>query len=487
MTASKIAFYEHPAYADLAADWQVYQDLFEGRPRILRAKYLTKLQLEMAKVDGAKLRGLREGSSYYTNLEEPVESTWISIILRKAATIPPEVIELFQGHENDVDGEGHDIMGFIREKLAPMYLRFGRPIIVSNAPDIQVTSEAEREALGVRPFWQVLNPLEVKDWQYLTGPSAVEKKFKFIRSEYDVDKERAEPTEKPGRACRTKILQIRNGKVYQRIFEKNQNKDWVLVGTESKLVGWNELPIAHLDGDSWMGAVSQQQLKLFNLESALDTQLCAQAFQRILISGMTSKKAKLAFNEYAVNFLPDGAQVTIAQPTNPVALQARIDQTVSYLWKVAFNRSNQLAQNSKESMSADASQEMKSEQVALALQAVSDLENLINIAVRHIAKFRKQENFDKKITLNRDITPADIDRKIQIVKANYNDVQRIPEFHRQYLAMLVDALDMPDKEKIKAEIKKIGTAELAPVDPNAVRTQIMQQFGQPKAGNSAGA
>lgn len=472
--ANPIKLFENSIYKKKAPLMQTIQDLRDGDHEVLiQSKYLWPHEFEVSP-SGYQLRAIREKRSRYTNCMELVESTWVSLVLKHAMAIPQEVVDLFGDGINDVDGDGKDIKTFLREVVAPLYFRLGNPHILTNAPAEGAVSRGEESALGIKPFWQAISPLAIKDWQVDKSIPSI-KRYKAIRWEYTAEQERDGLESAPVDALYSQSFRLKDGKVYDKRYRSEGERAsnlWVLE-REAELQGWQELPIAFIESETWLKEVSEQQLKLFNLESALDSQLNSQAFQRIFITGVTSEKAKVMLHEYVINFLPEGSAVTIAEPTNPVALQDRIAQTGSLLFRVAFNRAFTLNEASKESVGADSAAAMREEQTALVLNAIDDLELLINRAIQHYAKFKNAKNFKGKVVLSRDVDEMDLDKTIQLAQSVYDEMKKSPTWIREYLKAVADEMPVANKETIKQEIDGASFSSSAPID---IRSAIKERL-----------
>lgn len=468
-----ISFATHSDYKANISQWITNQDLYDGLHDVLKgAKYLWFHEFEKDPTQGTKLRTIREERSRYTNLQELVESTWISIILKDEVIADEATKAMFGDEINDVDGEGHSLSSFARDAIAPHYIRFGRPCIETSAPAGKAKSRAEELELGIRPTWKVISPLDIKDWQF--APRGV-KKYQWFRVEYTADLPRS-PTEPQKQATRTKVYSVADGALKISTYEltDKEKNEWQSID-EIVLPAFKEIPVATIFQESWMTGVSELSLRMFNCESALDSQLNSQCFQKMFATAIRDDKAKIVFGETAINFLPEGAVVTVVEPSNPIALAARIEQTVSFIFKVAFNRSHQLAQNSKEAPSAESSQEMKSEQMNLALSAIEDIENLLNKAVRDYAAFKQIKNFKGKVTLSRKLNEKDITSKIAAATAAGANLVKVDTWLKDWLCALVDEMDLPNADKIKQEIDTKDFKDVQSI--TGVRDQIIKRFG----------
>lgn len=456
-----IELYNHPQFTAMEADYRLFNDLYEGRHATMKqACYLWLHELEAAKMDGAKYRTIRENRSRYTNLFEPVESTWVSMTLRDEVDIDQETLDLLGDYASNVDGEGHDLKSFLMLKVAPYYFRFGAVHIITDTPDVgdvSQASKAEGKKLGLRPYFEALTPLECPDWVIAPGMSNCSAVYQAFRNEYQADAPRTGLTDKPQRKSYSTVRELVGGIYRVTRYESNDitgMKSWQFV-SQKDVGSFSELPVAGVICDPWLKDVAQLSLRLFNLESALDSQLNSQAFQRIMIAGNLSSEAKIAWNEYVVNFLPEAASVTVIEPSNPAALQARIEQTVEQIQRVAFNRNHSLPGDSKEAPSAEASNAMKEEQISLSLQAINDLETLINRSVKHWAMLTGNNKFKGKVTIGRDIAEEAIQSSIDRFMAMSDEIKKVPTWYKASLKRIVDREQLAEEEQIKKEIEAL--------------------------------
>lgn len=467
-------------YARRAPELQEIQDLVDGNHSVLKSEhFLWTHEFEQNEKEGANIRKRREQRSRYTNCMEIVVSTWTSLILKNDPAIPASVNAVF-GDEGlkDVDGEGNNLKTFMREKVAPIYFALGNAHILTNAPNIEVANRKVEKGLGIRPFWTVLSPLVIKDWMF-TNEVASLRQYREFRYEFLRDGERQSLEEQHEEFIHSNRLAIIDNKVCEVRYKSSKPykegslppKDWEKI-EELTIDGLAELPIAHVTSDTWLRSVKEQQLRLFNFESALDNQLISQAFQRIFISGMTSEKAKMLLNEFVINFLPEGANVTIAEPSNPVALERRIMTTIVMLFKVAFNHQFIIAEGSKESPSAESTKAMKQEMIALALNAIDDLELLLNRAVKHYAMFKKHKGDIEDIKLSREITEADIEMTITLATSVFQQMMESKTWIRSYLKAVARRMPLDDLEAIEKEIDSLEFGPKKPDIMSALKSRL---------------
>lgn len=490
---SLIEFDEHPDYKANQGNWQKYQDLYDGDHGTLssNSSYLWWHELEKRANGGAQLREIRELRSRYLNLMEPVVSRWISFLFRDDMDIPDDVRALL-GDEGlaDITGTGVGFETFCKDQIALNYVLFGKPIVYVDSFGTKAESVGQARALGLRPFMEILSPLEVKDWQISSDP-ARKGKYDFLRCEYDLIEPRTSATQKAEVGRYSKVLAVVDG-VYTISTYKAEKGDssveWKLVEEPVTIPQLTEIPVSGIEGGvSLISDASEQQLALFNLMSAESSILNASAFQRIFVIGVSSEKAKLAFNEYVANFLPEGASVQAIEPANTQPITDAINATIDRLFKVAFNQVRAIAADSKESPSAEAQREMKEDFLSLIKSIISEIEDIINQALVFYAKFKGIDNFQGKIQLDKNISIEDLDAELAVFAAMKDDFKKVPSAYKAFVKKRISGLNLEDPDnQIDAEIESADFSA-APESQNmngGLKAKLLEQVtgnvgGQP--------
>jgi hypothetical protein len=479
----RITFYEHPFFGSMQEAWEEYQDLYTGdHSTLVSPKYLWLHHFETASqgfiVDpatkqsesvGQRIRRIRAQRSRYLNMLEPIISNLISMAFTEEMNVDPSVTSLFGEDIENVDGKGSSLEAFIKGPLAIAYFRDGQPIVYVDAPSNPAISAGEEKQNGFRPFMEVLNVLEVPDWQVFdSGPNVG--KYEWFRYEYEIVEKRSSPLQKPEEIEYCKVLSVEGGNVIARIYKEDEkSEDWAFV-SEVVLSGWSEIPVSTCwTNESWVKDVAQLQLVLFNLMSAYYNQLNTQAFQRIFIAGDLGEKHQISISEYAVSQIPAEAKPYVIEPSNTQALVDGINATADQIYKVAFNRTRSLPASSNEAPSAETIQEMNAELVALLRQALEEMESVINSAIRHYAMFKlgpeKGSAFTGKVTFGKDIDVKAVADRLELYLAYKDDIRKVLPWKKAELKKA--AVEMGYSEEDLLEIKdEIEALKAEPViDP----------------------
>ncbi len=457
-----IKFYENPEYTDSEEALETYRVLYEGnREELVGQKYLWPHELEfsnqaastdpssgVSETVGAKIRRIRAMRSRYFNLFEPVISTWISLALSKPIRLDEETASMLGEDVHNIDGKGSSLQNFIMNDLAVSYFRDGKACILVDAPSNQASSLLEQRSMGFRPYLEMIDPMELKDWQMASEKSR-HGLLDALRYEYEVIAPRASLLEEPKEVEYTRLLQRDSeGQVFVSIYmEDEETEEWLPVETDILLEGFSELPVAlTMNNISWVRDVSELQLVLYNLMSAYYNQLNTQAFQRVFVSGDLQDKHLISISEYAVSVLPQEAKPYVIEPSSTDALVAAINQTVDQLYRVAFNRTRGVSSSSNEAPGAATLREMSTELIALLIHAVGELESCVNQALSHYARFKGIENFQGRVIFSRDITADDVAMQIQMFLAYRDEIRNIDSWRKAHLKKVAATMGYSEHE-----------------------------------------
>lgn len=477
-----IELHEHPYYADLSEKWIKYRDLYQGEHKVLKSiNYLWLHELEgdgsSIGKDGQRLRKIRELRSRYLNLMEPIVSRWLSSIFRKPALVPDSVKKMFGKLEyNNVSGDKLSFETFIRERIGKNYVLYGRPIVLVDTSAVHAATIAEAKQKGLRPFMEILDPLEVVDWTYSDKADQVGQ-LSGLRTEYKLIEPRANILDKPVMATYSRVFSLKDGAYAQQLYKQKSATDlksgkWELQ-SDIKISSINKLPISLIDSDSFISDASEMQLLVFNLMSAESSALNSQAFQRIFVSGNMSEKAKIFFNEYMVNFLPEGANVQIVEPYNSAPLSEAVLRAIDWTFKVAFNQVNGLSGDSKESPSAETRKELKDEFIAIIQTAITELEDIINESVNNYA-LMKGEGEQERVKLDKNISSDDIERELAIWQAHADDFKQITSLRSAVLKKHVKSFGLHEEEQILNDIDNTKLQSVNTQDATQSRSDILR-------------
>ena len=453
-----------PEYDQNVEDWIKYYDLYDGDHETLcQEKYLWLHEFE-ASEKGGKLRTIRENRTRYTNLIKPFIRRFTSMVYRQEINISGVTDLVSADIMNNIDGKETDFLSFFRNCVARDYFLFGKAFILADAFNIEgELSQAEARQAGKRPFLECISPLAVKDWQVDLEPGPSFGNLIMFRYEFQMLEKRTSLLEKPQVGTYSKILQKQGNGFTSTIYKLNsrqrgQNEMWKVYRPETFHAGFEQLPVVWFSGESWIREVSDLALTHYNAESSLDSQLLYQAFQRILFIGDFEKRSGATINEGTALFIPGEGQVQVLEPTNPIALERRIDKVLNNMYKVAFNQARTMPTDSKMVEGAETQKESKDDFLSLVNSAARDLEELTNKAVMLIVDFLGKEYNEEKyyINYNKQISSQDVEKETELMLSFLTDIRKFPTWNKSVLKKVATQMNLAEEESIHEEIDTTG-------------------------------
>jgi hypothetical protein len=465
-----VEFHKNPEYEVNQDDWIKYHDLYEGKHEVLiQPQYLWYHEFENSKVGGKELREVRANRTRYTNLIKPFINRFTSMVYRQHLDIAEIEKALGKDVIENIDGKTTDLESFLRNCMAKDHFLFGRFFLIADAFDIQgQLSQQEAIDAGRRPFLDCINPLQVKDWQIDMNPGANFGKLEQFRYEFVKLEPRATLAEKPKLSTYTKIYRLVDGGFEWSLYKLNSRRRgyreiWKLVEPAQIIPGFDELPIVYHIGDSWIADVADIALSHYNAESALDSQLLYQAFQRIIFRGNFKKESNISIHEGTGLFVPGDGDIKVLEPSEPKALERRIDKFLNNMYKVAFNQTRQMPTDSKMIEGADTQRESKVDFLALVVQAAKDQEAQANKAIQKMFNFAgKEDNYDEEkhgLVYDKKITAHDIEQEKELTLAFFNEIRQYPTWKKSVLKKWAGSMNLKELEAIEKEIDEL-TEEL---------------------------
>jgi hypothetical protein len=450
-------FYEHPEYEASKDDLETYRTLYSAdRQKLIGQKYLWPHELEfsnqsastdpmtgVSETVGQKIRRIRALRSRYFNLFEPVISTWISMALSKPIRLDEQTANMLGDDVYNIDGKGTSLQNFLMNDIAVSYFRDGKACILVDAPSNDAQSLLEQRATGFRPYMEIIDAMELKDWEV-----GDDKKYNGIRYEYKVIAPRGSFGEEPKELEYCRIMERKDGQVVVSIYQfDKETEEWEPISVDIPLDGFTEIPMAiSLNNTPWIRDVSELQLVIYNLMSAYYNQLNTQAFQRVFVSGDLQDKHLISISEYAVSVLPQEAKPYVIEPSSTEALLGAINASVDQLYRVAFNRTRGVSMSSNEAPGAATLREMSTELIALLIHAVAELESVLNQALQAYARFKGIEDFQGRVTLSRDITADDVNQQIQMFLAYRDEIRNIDSWRKAHLKKVAATMGYNEEE-----------------------------------------
>lgn len=443
-----IKFYEHPEFVAGKPKWEMYKDCFEGDQETLRQdKYLVRFVLETG-TEGTKALEQRLKRTFYTNLTKRIVLAWKGFLFKKDPIFEGNNFEdIFSEEEQaDIDGEGTSLDDFIKNEIGCTYLVYGKPYTV-------VDSDPENP---IRPFGEVLTPLDVIDWQRVESGENTGK-FHFLHHQFMNLPFRDNGMSKPTERLLRKAWVTDGSTVLIQTFEAEVTKDapgvtkigevnWMLVD-ESVASNFTHIPIRTIQGESWIKDVVPEQLRFHNGTSSYELVLHSQAYRLLFIAGSLrdKKSANIPAGESNVIWLEDGGTVNAVPAENPAALQIWLQDVKNTLVEVGLNQFNRLDATTKSVASDDTIREQKQEIVSLARTTLTELEGLCNAFLEDWAISKGKDPGDAKIVLEKDFQDQDVERLINIFMAIKAEVG--PETKKLFTGKLIDQVEFDEESR----------------------------------------
>ena len=464
-------FSTHPDYDVKRDDWQTYQALHQGRHDTLSsANYLWRHEFEenLAK-GGGKLRQIREQRTRYVNLITPIVNSFVALIFKTDPDLE-EVRKVLDEEEiADFDGNGTNLINFLRNEVAFNYFLYGKPIVQVDTMPMKANSRGEEIAAGLRPFADIWSPLDLKDWQIETIDPKRKGKYNAMRFEYTIIEDRGGLMEAPVQRRYSTIIESDGttvtaqhyaGELISRYAAMDEAEAvWTPSGEAHVIEGQSEIPVVLDNIESWIKAVSPVALLRHNTQSSLDNGLLYQAHQRLVGIGEFKEGDAVIMNEAGIMFLPEGSTLETIQPSDPSALERRLNALTARMFQIAFSRVRLIPSDSKETQAADAQQEEDKLLVAQLRAASKDLSDNFTQIIKVFAELKGQ-TFDGRIELDDNITSEDITQQIVTLQAHWDEIVKYPEWRKAINKKLAMQMHLDEIEDITNEIDE-GPKEAA--------------------------
>lgn len=469
-----IILYTHPFYVRTREDWIRYRDLAEGDHRVLTSQeYLWPHPIELSRdVAASQLRDGREMRTRYLNLVEAIESLWGSYFFRKCYTLDKATEELLGDAEDNIDGYGTSLFSFIKDGVLKSYLRYGKVIVSVDAFSKTGKNLAEQKESGIRPFFELVQPLTAPDWELEVEDTARIGKLNFIRTEYDLILPRASAQVEPTTHRYTQVKYLKDGRyaiatyttptdrkgAYIRKDPDTQLAIWEQVGDEV-VTQLEEIPVSIIDSEPWLHDVCEETLRFYNHRSNLDNVNYFQGYADKYVSGVTNPEQMKAFGEYVMKFLPEGGKATIIPPTQAVGLELATNESLSSVFKVGLNMFRALPSDAKGIQSSDTIEQDKDNTYAMVESSLEEIENLMNDAIKHYAAFMGQPDFEPDLELNKEIKGENFDQFLRTYAAFKDKFDQMPTLSQAITKKAVHKLELPE-EDVNEGLKEIDKTQL---------------------------
>lgn len=478
--------YLNPEYLERSGQWQRATDLYEGKRDVLRrVEYLWPHQYELNQNDSAKkLRSAREQRSKYMKLPRMVKELLTSFVFRKPPTLDPAAISLLGPAVDNIDGRGTSIQTFLKRDLFGSMLLYGDVNLLVDITGKEAANRAEEQVAGIRPFWEVLNPLSVVDWSEETEDGNRAGKLTFIRNEYTLQPARMRETDAPRtvQMCASRFVEGNRYAVqrYSRDTEAAykagnalESPGWVPVGDPIVAKRLEVIPVARICGEPWLDEVCDEAERHYNLRSNRDNILYFQGYQKIFVIGENSEEEKKAMAEYLLAFAADGTQIQVIEPADLTGYNGAIEEALNNAFKVGLLQLRALPSDSRASQSSDTMSEEKDNAFARVEAAIEDMETAANEALEYHAAMSGSSTTGQ-IKFVRDLNEENFQEVIQIYEAFVDEFRKLPVVTKEILKKAVQKMNL-SPEALKIAEGAINEMPDEPEEPKAVQVAMPGQ------------
>lgn len=197
--------------------WKYLLESYVGGEEYRQAKHLTKYQLETEAEYAARLK-----NTPLENHCQSVISVYNSFLFREEPEREYAGIDMMPELEdflNDADMDGRSLNAFMKD-VATWSSVFGSCWVLVAKPNVGAQTRAEEQAMGVRPYVNLLTPMVVLDWTWARQPSG---RYELVYFKYleDVNGDVRVVKEWTPESIRTIQVDIKKGNIDSDIIEVN--------------------------------------------------------------------------------------------------------------------------------------------------------------------------------------------------------------------------------------------------------------------------
>lgn len=462
--------FEHPEFYAKKNKWVKWRDLYQNDHSVMTgsSEYFWPHAMELKESpESRNLLASRKKRTRCLNLTEILVSLWCGYFFKEDPELDEEAKALLEmdNAEDNIDGYGTSFCGLIRERVAPNYLLYGKPILLVDSFQYQPQTGAEEQQMGMRPFITCIDPLDATDWEHETSDPARMGRLNSFRYEFLQQVPRASLLDQPRTLMCTYVMQRETAGAYSvkkfyaeldrqgNILEQFRDKQTMQIQWRPNgeaMVNLPELPVSLISRESWVKDAAEEALRHFNLRSNLDNVNYFQGYDTKFITGINPSDAPQyqAMTEYSAVFLPEGATPIKLPANDPVALERAVADALMTTFKVGLNQLRAIPLDSKAVQGADTQAEDKDYQHALVESSIEDLENICNQALQHYAAFKGIKNFTGEICFNKEISEQDTDKFISVWTATRDSLLKVDGLEKSVIKKLISKLELDDADEL---------------------------------------
>jgi uncharacterized protein (DUF2249 family) len=161
----------------------------------------------------------------------------------------------------------------------------------------------------------------------------------------------------------------------------------------------------------------------------------------------------IVMHEAAVTRLPEGAQVTVVEPSNPTALKEELESLTRGMYQIAFQQNRVVPSDSRAVEGSDTLREGKAEFLASLRAAGKDIESVINEALYHFAAYAGKSDFSGEIALNLDISDEDLEQQMLITRQHWDEIAKYPTWRKEINKKIAQGQNLENTGDVINEIE----------------------------------
>jgi hypothetical protein len=399
-------------------------------------------------------------------------SIWSTLFFKEGYELDKEATELLGDAEQNIDGKGNTLLQFLRDEILINFLIYGKSSILVSAPGYQVQSKGQEKELKLRAFFNAVHPLALVDWARVVDEANTLNELKYARYEYEQVSDRNSETDEPKLVQYTDALKLVGGSllITRYAFEAAKGQDGKVTSEWIKkndiLTKLNVLPLSIIESDSWVTDLAEECLRYHNSRSCYDNVVYNQAYQRVAYTGVKDEEKKnyKVVGESTVSFFANPqANILQVEPIDAGTYERAVEDAKNNVFKIGLNQVRSLPSSSKESESQESKAEDKENSFALITSVQTHIESICNQALKHYAAIMGNDNFNGKITINKEFTDVDWQQFITTYQAFKSEFDKVPVIKKGATkkALLKLGLDKTDEQQ---GIKDLANLETEPVE-----------------------
>lgn len=247
-------------YETYLARWRYLLESYIGGEEYRTAGHLTRYQLETQQEYNARLR-----TTPLDNHCQSVISVYNSFLFRQEPDREFGSIENLPELEdfiNDADMDGRSLNAFMKD-VATWSSVFGHCWIIVAKPDVGAVTRADEQAMGVRPYVNLLTPMVVLDWKWTRSISGRYELsyFKYIE---DINGDVRTVKEWTAETIRTTTVNTQDLVIYEDIIEPNG------LGKIPAVIAYNGRSTVRGIGVSDIADIADAQKFIYNATSEVE-------------------------------------------------------------------------------------------------------------------------------------------------------------------------------------------------------------------------